>query len=230
MIRIIYLSALCFWQSAFAATIKHDPVAVHGMLVFGEKEIFLSHLPMFHSPHDYQAIVRVKIDKKSHAAYLLEKRKNSNEIFTLVPNEIFILPDQINWKKSFSASLYRGHFERGGEKISEFLVEIEDVLLFQKLEEKQFQDGSSYYYLKYGMEEFLIHKIMQKPSFDQVLEVKNIGGDKKEDFLFLTLELVGAKNRPITSGLFQAYVAGGIEMTRIRVEREVYLELGDLSH
>ena len=31
-----------------------DPPDIHGMAVIGQKSVFLSHLPMFGSPHDYQ--------------------------------------------------------------------------------------------------------------------------------------------------------------------------------
>jgi hypothetical protein len=39
----------------------HEHPAVHGMLVVGEGQLFLSHLPMFHAPHDYQIIMEVRL-------------------------------------------------------------------------------------------------------------------------------------------------------------------------
>ena len=33
----------------------------HGMVLVGEKRAYLYHLPMFHSPHDYQAIFEVSL-------------------------------------------------------------------------------------------------------------------------------------------------------------------------
>ncbi len=37
--------------------------ANHGMLLFGEQAAYLSHLPMFGSPHNYQAIFEVTLSK-----------------------------------------------------------------------------------------------------------------------------------------------------------------------
>src|SRR5262245_41628455 len=39
----------------------HDPAAVHGMAMIGESRVFLSHLPMFHRPHDYQVLLEVEL-------------------------------------------------------------------------------------------------------------------------------------------------------------------------
>jgi hypothetical protein len=40
-----------------------DEPATHGMAVIGQKSVFLSHLPMFGSPHDYQVIVEAELTK-----------------------------------------------------------------------------------------------------------------------------------------------------------------------
>ena len=31
------------------------------MLVFGTEKVYFSHLPMFHAPHDYQAVIEVEL-------------------------------------------------------------------------------------------------------------------------------------------------------------------------
>ncbi len=33
----------------------------HGMVLVGQRRAYLSHLPMFHSPHDYQAVFEVSL-------------------------------------------------------------------------------------------------------------------------------------------------------------------------
>jgi hypothetical protein len=56
-----------------------DTPATHGMLLFGTKDIWLSHLPMFHKPHDYQVIMSVTLQKNGqdlHAAYLADREQS----------------------------------------------------------------------------------------------------------------------------------------------------------
>ena len=40
---------------------QSDHAAVHGMLMVGEDRSLMSHLPMFHSPHDYQLLLEVNL-------------------------------------------------------------------------------------------------------------------------------------------------------------------------
>jgi hypothetical protein len=65
---------ILFVGLAFAQASAQDQPAVHGMLLVGEETLYLSHLPMFHSPHNYQVILEVRfktstLDPKS--VYLL---------------------------------------------------------------------------------------------------------------------------------------------------------------
>jgi hypothetical protein len=41
---------------------------VHGMLLFGADTLYLSHLPMFMRPHNYQVILEVVVDDAVHQA------------------------------------------------------------------------------------------------------------------------------------------------------------------
>jgi hypothetical protein len=64
---------------------EHEPgqghqhtVGTHGMLLVGEKTIYLSHLPMFTDPtHSFQVILEVTLARDGedpHAAYLSDRR------------------------------------------------------------------------------------------------------------------------------------------------------------
>jgi hypothetical protein len=45
-----------------AASARADAPAVHGMVLFGGKQAaYVSHLPMFHAPHDRQLILKVAL-------------------------------------------------------------------------------------------------------------------------------------------------------------------------
>src|SRR5262249_46637739 len=92
-----------------------DKPAIHGMLMVGSKQIYLSHLLMFRSPHDYQAILEVDLGQPGNSAYLEDRNNHPLEkIYTLEPQERFVLPAMIQNPRDFSAKIYRGHFERGG--------------------------------------------------------------------------------------------------------------------
>ena len=40
-----------------------DTTGIHGMLLFGEDILYLSHLPMFASPHNFQVLLEVRFDE-----------------------------------------------------------------------------------------------------------------------------------------------------------------------
>ena len=60
--------AIAFFFISYAAWGQHsipaseDKPATHGMLIFGTNKIYASHLPMFHSPHNYQVILELDLD------------------------------------------------------------------------------------------------------------------------------------------------------------------------
>lgn len=150
-----------------------DPPATHGMLVFGTKKVFASHLPMFHSPHDYQAIFEIRLDSGTLKNYLDDKAKSPDSIYTLVP-EPFVLTELSHHPMSVKAVIYHGHFEREGTPITgSVTVEFSEALFFQKLSPAT-PRPPSYQGLVFGGKEelFLIHRIAGAPDFDQVLEIE----------------------------------------------------------
>ena len=98
--RAIVLSLLL----ACAAPLAADHPSTHGMLVFGESAVFLSHLPLFHSPHDYQVILEARFTPAD--VYETDRKKSGSTVYTLEP-ETFVLPDQIKAKKPFKGTLYQ---------------------------------------------------------------------------------------------------------------------------
>src|SRR5712672_424876 len=95
-----------------------DKPGTHGMLLFGDAVLYVSHLPMFHAPHDYQSIVAIKVDDAGTAAYRAQRKGSKELVYTLVPEKL-VLPvfGAATPAKPFRfhADLVRGHFERGGE-------------------------------------------------------------------------------------------------------------------
>lgn len=210
---------LLVFTSAQAQHHHGDPASVHGMLVVGKSKIYLSHLPMFHSPHDYQAIVEAEFDTTAMAAYLKHKGSDQETVYTLVP-ESFVLPEMIQHPKPFKAVLFKGHFERGGVEIAgEFKVTIKKVLLLRKFSSGEHRSGEANYYV-FGnkTEQFMAHKIVKKPDFDHVVEIKPYM--TITDFLELKFPKL-PNDRPITIGP---------GTSPVKVLGEIYYETGDLSH
>lgn len=114
----------------------HESPAFHGMVLFGEQTAYLAHLPMFMSPHDYQAIFEVTFSKEGTnplAAYVEDRRTHPKaRMYGFAPiinqtdddplTDAFILTDLVTpanphdpqsppIRSSFKGDIYRGHFE-----------------------------------------------------------------------------------------------------------------------
>src|SRR5688572_10251895 len=100
-----------FFSLLVAVTAFADMPSVHGMLLFGAKKVYVSHLPMFHAPHDYQMIASLTLPAEIKSLYVADQATSGAEYYTLVP-EKFELPTMVKTPKPFKAVLYRGHFER----------------------------------------------------------------------------------------------------------------------
>jgi hypothetical protein len=98
-------------------TMSNDKPSTHGMLLVGSEKIYASHLPMFHSPHNYQIILELELSKMDKQKYVIDKNKNLNYTTYTIEPETFVLPDMVNLPRPFKVNLYRGHFERGGIQI-----------------------------------------------------------------------------------------------------------------
>jgi hypothetical protein len=162
----------------------HDSdVGVHGMLVVGEGPIYVSHLPMFMRPHNFQVILQVTFSSQGsdpQDLYVRDRRDSLEKVYTfspdpfpisaLAPNDPDVAP-----LASFSGELFRGHFERGGTSLAKDVVAtVEEVLYFRELDlGAKGSESEPLTYLCFGNshEAFLAHMITMRPSFDQVMRV-----------------------------------------------------------
>ena len=68
----------------------HVPAAVHGMAMFGDKSIYLSHMPMFAAPHNAQVILEVSLSKDGEEPedqYREDGRSNGNALYSVKPQK-----------------------------------------------------------------------------------------------------------------------------------------------
>jgi hypothetical protein len=180
---------------AKAETHRHgaapDEPNQHNMLIVGRESVFLSHLPMFtapdfDSPHRYQVILEAAFTKAGadpQAVYADDRRRNpATKIYTLNPDD-FILPRLRTDGgqaplSTFSAKIFRGHFERPGKRViaDGVTVGVKNVVHFREFDPAAASPAKLEYILfGKGRELFLAHFIARPPDFDQVLSVSAAG-------------------------------------------------------
>jgi hypothetical protein len=225
-------------------------VGVHGMLLFGAENVYLSHLPMFQPPHEYQVLLRVTLSKDgsdAKALYVEDRKTAGDTIYTLVPEKFamadLISSDEASALRSFTGTIFRGHFERGGTPLVEdVLVKVEEIVYAAKLDPQD--ERGSLTYLCFGKpgELFAVHQIRKQPDFDQVIAVK-LADQEVADFSFARAAPVHIADRENDSGqrlkpsdrapgdFFQSIGPGGRHgfRTNLDVDSELYFETGDLS-
>lgn len=212
-----------------------DRPAIHGMLMIGENTIYLSHLPMFHSPHDYQVIIEVSLNGKGNPTqiYKQDHQLSKENVYTLVPDSVFILPDKIQKVESFSATIYRGHFERNGTPIiKNVLVNIKKIVYFKKFAAND-SAPSTYEAILFGnnSEYFMAHKILECPDFDQISSVEVRTKANLENSIFHLLTLQDQQNSyPLQEAKSYNYQNNAIAYDHgtIQVLKQIYLETDDL--
>ncbi|REL29814.1 hypothetical protein [Thalassotalea euphylliae] len=170
---------------------QHHDVGVHGMaLVMVGGKLIASHLPLHNSMHEHQIIFTTNISErpatskqsqsqsqhqnKQHQlpqiVNSIEAALTKGQLITLLP-EVFSLSKLRNSELTdFTATIYQGHFERGGKPIAKQVSFAIDQMLYQrKLSNKGVSNGE-YNLINMGEGDVLaVHQIGDKPSFDHLV-------------------------------------------------------------
>jgi hypothetical protein len=251
-----------------ATASEDDEPHTHNMLVVGEGAVFLSHLPMFdgaelsggrpkvplRSPHHYQVILEATFTRGGRnvqALYAKDRRANSGtKMYTLNPDEQFALrrlfaPEpRLAPLRSFTGTVFRGHFERGGEAIrglEHVTVDVRRVVHARKFDPRATPPPRLEYLLfGRGAERFLAHLITAPPDFDQILSV-TVGGRALTDDALGRGMHVGipgrgrgpaqrVRERERVAGVLQAAGAAPASAGPVQLEAgvEFYFEEGEL--
>lgn len=230
-------------------------VGVHGMLVAGGQRtdsamrspVYVSHLPMFMPPHDFQVIMRVAGPAAATYGDFVA-HFGSADIYTFRPEPFSIARLDPSGggpaMTSVRGSLFRGHFERGGSQIAtDVSFEVEQVIWFQRFRAHAAHgDTGQLRYLCFGQSDaaFLAHLITAPPDFDQVLSaaVVSLTGVSDEDLRAGLAVAVPDRPDDLThrltegdafAGQVQAGQAGAPGSIELKVLSEYYLETGDLA-
>ncbi|TCI05115.1 hypothetical protein EZV61_03900 [Corallincola luteus] len=152
-----------------SVTAGHDhSVGIHGMVLVKVADVFYaSHLPLHGSKHAHQIIMAVDIESLPPDFI---NALNSQQLVTLAPEAFSLNQLQAGELLQFQATLYLGHFERGGQPFKkQVTVKVASRLLMTAL-----QDGEngSFYQVELNRDHaLLVHRIGQRPSFDQIIWV-----------------------------------------------------------
>jgi hypothetical protein len=205
----------------------------HGMLLFGGHDgLFLSHLPMFHRPHDTQVVLQVHLANRRHEEELRRELAARPQMWTVVPERFELdrlAPEASQPLRSFHADVVQGHFERGGKTVhanDEFIV---DRVVFDHRLAPTGGPGAKLVYCVVdagpaAREHFLVHWIATRPDADHVVRVLT----QAPAALPPQVELARGQALAATPAALQRALrrAGAASP---RVDRTIYLETGDLE-
>lgn len=233
IVAVLFAVSTAFAQHHNA--VAPDKPSVHGMLLFGgvkSSAVYVSHLPIFHTPHDYQVLAEIEIPDDVRSAYRKSLKASPRQtVYTLVP-EVFVLPEMLANPRPFKADLYAGHFECGGKLISEKCTVSFKRIIYQKKFDPQEKRGENASYLVFGdtFAEYAAHLITAKPDFDQILALQNVplGAEalKTHNYTVCTFP---QKNIPLESGNFSARSDVKLRKMLFKVDKSLYLEFDDLK-
>ena len=234
-----------------------DTTGVHGMLLFGDDTRYLSHLPMFMSPHHFQVIFEARFDHAVEEAL----RGDHDAMHTFEPEVFPIIELDPSGdgpaRTAIEGTIFRGHFERGGTPIVEGVTaEVRDVVYFAELDRQARRSSDqTLTYLCFGRagQLHLAHRVTASPDFDHVLQARLVPGSLTDpagrpmaeqgehDFrLAAPVEFRGRGDTPsdrlapgeTVDGFFFASIgptgSHGFA-ARLKAGAELYLELGDLG-
>jgi hypothetical protein len=247
-------------------SVEPDPFkdfpATHNMMLVGENTAFLSHLPMFvaldsprtayATPHRYQVILEVTFTRAGRDVtqrYLDDRKRHPREkMYTIHPNEEFILPGVFapgaqQRVDHFRATVFRGHFERRGDPIPGLegvVVNVRSVVHAAMFDPAvQHPERLTYILFGRGAELFLAHSITRPPDFDQILSVRVDGHAFTDGELARGVEVTFSNlaDTPLQrikqgqSATGEFHVAGAHQVLNlpIRAGTEFYFEEGELQ-
>jgi len=161
-----------------------DTTGRHGMLLFGDDPLYLSHLPMYECPHNVQFLGEAGFDPGVLELLRADRTRHGDGLYTFdpVPFPIAELErrDGVAARNAFEGTLVRGHFERGGTPIATGVrVDVRRVVSFSLLDvDAKREPGRELSYLCFGRGDrlYLAHELRERPSFDQVLAVRFVPG------------------------------------------------------
>jgi hypothetical protein len=148
-------------------------VGSHGMVLMGTPSAaFLSHIPMFHAPHDVQAIVAVELSGATMPASF------SDQLYTFLPETLSLDALRLGSLRTMRGTIYLGDFEDGGRPVARDVVATVSRVVHQHvLTAGSHAPELGYFVFGTRNEAFAAHRIAGAPGFDQLVRVSVSGAD-----------------------------------------------------
>lgn len=180
--------------------------------------MYASHLPMFHTPHDSQVLLRLHLADAAADRALREALAREPRLWTFDPETFDLLrlaPGHTQPLREFKARFFDGHFERGGKpQAAAQRVVVDKVLLFRRLSAAPREAATGRYWLiGRGDEWFAFKRIDRRPDFDHIVRLDAPQARGEAD---VTLQGLARPNDAVQ----RAFKAKGLA--------EIYFETDDL--
>lgn len=221
--------------SAGLALAQEARQGTHGMLlIVNAGGVIASHLPMYHSPHDVQVVLALTPASREDKEFIDTLSASTPEILYTISPEPFDLnrlnPEADDELEEFCASLYLGHFERGGRQLSERVCfSVDDTLLFRQIAANMAKEDKAHWLVfEIGADRYAAHEIAGAPDFDQWMRLT--GGRKLDAGRFRSMRdntIVGSDK--LERGTKLNLIRDDGDKVEARVEAVLYRETSDLA-
>ncbi len=152
-------------------------IGVHGMaLLFAQDgSAYGHHLPLYTPPHDYQLVYQLKINKSLSADGLkAQPNETSKPVSALKKHGLLtIKPEPFDLHRlikgdtfKVKATVYQGHFERGGEALFSSEITFVKPIYREKIVLEQASQPRFVQVELNERETLIVHQITSRPSFD----------------------------------------------------------------
>ncbi|SHH28984.1 hypothetical protein [Massilia sp. CF038] len=188
----------------------------HGMVLFGGSGgLYASHLPMFHAPHDYQVILRIRLADPALDAQLRRRLAARVALWTLAPEPFEIdrlAPAHAQALTAFKADIVQGHFEQGGvTRHAAAAVIVEQVLLFRQLDATHRRSKNArYLQVGQGAERFLVKQIDSRPDIDHIVAIRARPGTSTDALVVPKAGLSQPSSRQLAHALPGSKIRGTV--------------------
>lgn len=166
---------------------KKYPRGGHGQLFFGKGPFYISHLPLWVQPHNFQAIYEVDFPNNAEGRALKEAYlKHADKGYaTFNPDEVFRIPE-FNCAVGLGArvmagELFADHFERGGKSLGSLTLEVKRRIYYRELPLLPEDSGSSkdaevsgeYFVFGEGSQFYAARVIDKRPAVDHIVPLED---------------------------------------------------------
>jgi hypothetical protein len=140
-------------------------IGSHGMVLTGSPvQVQLSHIPMFHKPHDVQLIMQASV-----TSVALLPTTFSDQLYTFLPEPLSLDALRTGKLTRMEGTLYKGNFEDGGVPVMRITVTVTRIVHQHVLDASEPATQAQYFAMGTQNDAVLIHRIAGSPGYDQVI-------------------------------------------------------------